>query len=119
MQVPATPPPGVPAPAWSRKKEIVVKIVLLTLLTALLGVAQGWSATHCYKPDYEAGFHMGLLHGFLMPSALPGLLLGKDPPIYAPNNSGRPYKIGYLFGINSCGTIFFGVSFWRPKRQIQ
>jgi hypothetical protein len=97
----------------------VVKIVVLTLLTAVLGFAQGWSATRCYKPDHEAGFHMGLLHGMLMPAALPGLLLGKDAPIYAPNNSGRPYKIGYLFGINTCGTIFFGISFWRPKRQGQ
>jgi hypothetical protein len=118
MQVPATPSPEVPAPVWSRKKEIVVKFIVLTVLTALLGLAQGWTATHSYKPDQDAGFHMGLLHGFLMPAALPGLLLGKDPPIYAPSNSGRPYKIGYLFGINSCGTIFFGISFWRPKRRI-
>jgi hypothetical protein len=119
MQVPAATPPEAQAPGWSRKKEIVVKFEALTLLTAVLGLAQGWSATRCYKPDHEAGFHMGLLHGLMMPAALPGLLLGKNPPIYAPNNSGRPYKIGYLFGINTCGTIFYGVSFWRPKRQVQ
>ena len=52
-----------------------------------------------------------------MPAALPGLLMGNDLPIYAPNNSGRAYKIGYILGLNSCGTCFFGIAFWQPRRQ--
>jgi len=43
--------------------------------------------------------------------------LGQDLPIYAPNNSGRLYNIGYIFGINTCGFLFFGVGFWRPRRR--
>jgi hypothetical protein len=50
-----------------------------------------------------------------MPTALPALLMGNDLPIYAPNNVGRAYNIGYIFGINACGMLFFGVGFWRPK----
>ena len=40
-----------------------------------------------------------------MPAALPGLVGGNDLPIYAPNNLGRPYKIGYIVGLNTCGTF--------------
>jgi hypothetical protein len=52
-----------------------------------------------------------------MPAALPSLLAGKDLPIYAPNNEGRPYNIGYIFGINCCGTLFFGVGFWPMRKR--
>jgi len=52
-----------------------------------------------------------------MPVALPGLLMGKDLPIYAPVNSGRLYKLGYIAGINLCGLLFFGVLFRRPRGQ--
>ena len=53
-----------------------------------------------------------------MPAALPGLLLGQNLPIYAPNNSGRAYNIGYIFGINTCGTLFFGISFWQRQGRL-
>jgi hypothetical protein len=51
----------------------------------------------------------------MMPISLPTLLLGKDVTIYATENTGRGYKIGYICGINLCGLIFFGVAFSRPK----
>ena len=82
--------PQVAAPdRFSKAKVIIIKIIVLTALTLALGFAQGWASSRCYKPDHVAGFHMGLLHGMLMPAALPGLLMGQDLPIYAPNNSGR------------------------------
>ena len=101
----------------SKTKEIAIKIVVLTLLTVGLGVAQGWASSRYYKPDYVAGFRTGLLEGALMPAALPGLMMGHDLPIYAPNNLGRPYKIGYILGLNTCGTFCFGIAFWRPRRR--
>ena len=103
----------------SRVKLIITKAVGLTAVTLALSLLQAWAAPRFYRPEYRAGFHMGLLQGALMPAALPGLLTGHDLPIYAPNNSGLPYKIGYIFGINACGTIFFGIAFYgmsRPKR---
>jgi hypothetical protein len=110
--------PPVAAPARpSKVRFIIVKVIALTVLTLVLGFAQGWASSRLYKPDHTAGFHMGLLHGMLMPAALPGLLMGQDLPIYAPDNSGRPYKIGYIFGINTCGTLFFGIAFWHPRRR--
>ena len=110
--------PQVIAPdRFSKARLITIKIIVLTVLALALGLLQGWASSRCYRPDHVAGFHMGLLHGMLMPAALPGLLLGQDLPIYAPNNSGRPYNIGYIFGINTCGTLFFGVAFWQPRRR--
>jgi hypothetical protein len=99
-------------------KELAVKIVILVLLGALLGMCQGWAATtRLYSPTRIAGFHTGVMEGALMPAAMPSLLMGKDLPIYAPNNIGRGYKIGYLLGINMCGTVFFGIAFWRPRKR--
>jgi hypothetical protein len=106
------------APAsFSKTKVIVIKIIALTAVTLALCFSQSWASTRYYQPDYVAGFPTGLLEGALMPAALPGLLSGKDVPIYAPNNLGRPYKIGYIVGLNTCGTLFFGLAFWQPRRR--
>ena len=63
-----------------------------------------------------AGFLLGVIQGALMPIALPNLLFGHDVPIYAAQNNGRLYKLGYTVGVNACGLIFFGVFFWRLCR---
>lgn len=104
-----------PEPHYSLTKFIVVKCVAMTAITLALVFLQGWAAPRFYKPGRMAGFKIGLLEGALMPAALPGLLTGHDLPIYAPNNSGRSYNIGYILGINACGTLFFGVGFWHPR----
>ena len=101
----------------SPTKVIIIKIVGLTAISLALIFGQAWAAPRTYKPEHIAGFRMGLLHGALMPAALPGLLGGHDVPIYAPNNDGRAYKIGYILGLNACGTFFFGVAFWKPRRR--
>lgn len=118
MANPIQEPVATPA-RFSQAKVITIKIIVLTALGAALGLTQSWASTRTYKPEPAAGFHLGLLHGLLMPAALPGLLMGQDLPIYAPNNAGRAYNIGYIFGINTCGTIFFGIGFWQPRRRRQ
>ena len=101
----------------SNTKVIFIKIIALTVISLALIFGQGWASTRCYQPDYTAGFYTGLLEGALMPAALPGLLGGHEVPIYAPNNDGRGYKIGYILGLNACGTFFFGVAFWQPRKR--
>ncbi len=101
----------------SKIKVAVIKFVAMTVISLALIFAQGWAAPRYYQPDYRAGFYTGLLEGALMPAALPGLLGGKDVPIYAPNNEGRGYKIGFILGLNGCGTFFFWVAFWKPGRR--
>jgi hypothetical protein len=102
--------------AWV--KPLAVKIVALVLLGVSFGFIYDWAGPRFYGAGTVPGFRLGVLHGALMPVALPTLLMGKDVPIYATAPTGRPYKIGYIAGINLCGMIFFGVAFWRsPKAQ--
>jgi hypothetical protein len=117
MAAPAPNQTAISAPPSKVKRQIVVKIGTLVLLGLIFGFSHGWAASRFYGPERVAGFHLGVLHGALMPTALPSLLMGKDLPIYAPNNTGRGYNIGFLLGINFCGTVFFGVAFWRPQNR--
>ncbi len=68
------------------------------------------------KRTEPAGFLRGALQGALMPCALPNLIVGNDVTIYAANNTGRTYKLGYTCGVNACGAFFFGFFFWRVNR---
>ena len=63
-----------------------------------------------------SGFLDGVRHGASMPLALPRLLFGHDTTIYAASNTGRTYKLGYTAGVNGCGALFFGISYWRLTR---
>ena len=69
-----------------------------------------------HSANAPAGFIVGVVDGVLMPMAMPALIVGKDMPIYALNNTGRTYKLGYTMGVNGCGALFFGVVFWRVTR---
>ena len=91
---------------------IVVKFLVMTAFVALLASLQGWAAKSSYNPENCAGFKMGFLHGVLLPAAFPALVSGHNLPIYAPNNTGCNYKIGLLLGLNSCGSVFFGLAYW-------
>src|SRR5579863_8606940 len=103
-----------PAPAtkpFSPLKLLLRKAVTLALVTLAFGWLYSWASPWAFSPNRTVGFGHGLLHGAMMPLSLPSLLLGRDVPIYASNNSGRIYKIGYICGINLCGLAFFGPLF--------
>jgi hypothetical protein len=87
----------------------------------LIIAAVGWMVVHrSFHPSQPrtapAHFRGGLRDGILMPIALPWLLLGQDVSIYALENTGRPYKIGYTLGVNGCGAVFFGLLYRRFHR---
>jgi hypothetical protein len=108
---------ALPSARSSWVKRLALKAATLVLLGLILGFGYDWAAPRFYGPDRLAGFRLGVLHGALMPVALPSLLLGRDVPIYAANNTGRTYKLGYIAGINLCGLVFFGSAFRRPRKQ--
>jgi len=110
--IPGNDPAPTSAKWWKRMARKAVTLVLIGLF---LGFGYEWAAPRFYGPEHAAGFKLGVLHGALMPVALPSLLLGKDVPIYADRNEGRIYKLGYIAGINACGLVFFGLAFWRPR----
>jgi len=95
----------------------VRKAITLAVAGTLLGWAYDWASTRLYPAEATAGFWRGVAHGGLMPAALPSLLMGKDVPIFAPNNDGRRYKIGYIAGINVCGLVFFGLAFRKSAQK--
>jgi hypothetical protein len=118
METPAS-VPVTPSARPSLLRRLVIKAATLLVLGLVLGFGYDWAAPRFYKPDQVAGFKVGMLHGALMPTALPSLLLGKDVPIYASNSTGPTYKLGYIVGINLCGLVFFGSAFWRPRKPDQ
>lgn len=95
---------------------------ILLRLAVIATVTYGWawfvnrSVSSAEARRDPASFGRGMLHGALMPGAMPMLLLGKDVVIYASNNDGRLYKLGYTFGVNACGAVFFGGFYWRLNR---
>jgi hypothetical protein len=98
-------------------RRILVRVLSILLAAVLVGCVTGLLAKLSNRPESgPAGFGRGVLHGALMPGALPNLLVGRDVTIYAPNNTGRTYKLGYTVGVNGCGAIFFGFFFWRLNR---
>jgi hypothetical protein len=101
----------------SKWRQQAIKIAALTLFSVALGFGYDRAAPRTYAPERVAGFFTGMMHGALMPAALPTLVFGKDLPIYAPNNVGRGYNIGFILGLNTCGTLFFGLAFWHPKNR--
>src|SRR6266487_1331536 len=81
----------------------------------LMAIAVGWALNRIGRSVAEsprpAGFGRGMLQGALMPMAMPNLLVGKDVVIYADNNTGVSYKLGYTAGVNGCGAVCFGLFF--------
>lgn len=98
-------------------RDWIKKITLFLVVATFLGWFYGWASPRVFPRDRTLGFGYGMLHGGLMPMALPSLVMGQDVDIFAPNHAGRPYKLGYIVGINICGLIFFGSAFWRPRRS--
>jgi len=104
-----------PASASLLQRVVARVLVIAAVATVMVWVVQRSSASLDQGAE-PAGFGRGVLHGALMPMALPNLILGRDVAIYAANNTGRLYKLGYTAGVNGCGLVFFGFFFWRLNR---
>ena len=112
-----SPPQAAPKPWWCWCVDLLKRAVRLVVLGVILTVFYAWATPRFYPREGLAGFGYGLLHGAIMPMALPALVGGQDVAIYAEKNTGRTYKLGYTVGINLCGIVVFGTAFWSPKRK--
>lgn len=99
-----------------RLARIAIRLALIVVITYGFGWILNKSATTSNASAQQPGFGQGMLHGALMPGAMPSLLFGKDVVIYAEKNDGRFYKLGYTCGVNACGAFFFGSFYWRLNR---
>lgn len=80
-----------------KKQTIVVGLFFLIVIFGL---------SSCAPSDYgsnEAGFFSGIWHGFIIFFSIIGKIFGADIGIYAENNSGFFYWVGFIIGIGGLG----------------
>lgn len=100
----------------SRRRFILRLSLSVVLAFVIAGTLHGLLKRMDGSDGRPAGLGKGMVHGALMPLALPSLLVGDDVQIYAPVNTGRAYKLGYITGVNACGLVCFSYFFWRGRR---
>lgn len=82
-------------------------VILITTLILFLitGCAKNVPVEQCLT-GHTYGFLGGLWHGFIAPFDFIGMLFNKDIAMYAQNNNGGLYALGFLIGSGGWG--FFG-----------
>ena len=80
-------------------KKILLFTLLLVLFTGCAKVSP--NVQECVTND-PYGFFGGLWHGFIIEISLLGRLFFNDIAIYAYDNNGLAYDIGFVLG---CGTL--------------
>jgi hypothetical protein len=83
---------------------------VILLMFGLFIVASCAPAPICEDPTFgtpEFGFFRGILHGLVFPIALLGKLFGFSTGLYALNNTGFFYWLGFLIGFGPLGIGFF------------
>jgi hypothetical protein len=80
-----------------KKRQLLLSSLIVILLI---------SVTSCAPSGYEneeAGFFSGFWHGLILIFSLLGKLFGFDIGIYAENNTGFTYWLGFVLGIGGLG----------------
>jgi hypothetical protein len=80
-------------------------IAFLLSIIILTGCAQNESVKECLT-GHTYGFLGGLWHGFIAPFDFIGMLFNEKITMYAQNNNGGFYALGFLLGSGGWG--FFG-----------
>jgi hypothetical protein len=96
--------------------RIAMRVAVVMLIAFVVGLALNRIEAALERNKQPAGFGRGMIQGALMPMSMPNLLVGHDIVIYSQNNTGISYKLGYTLGVNVCGALFFGVTFWKVSR---
>jgi hypothetical protein len=90
------------------KKLVLQKylwLMLLLIIVLLPGCASNENIELCLT-GHKYGFFGGLWHGFIAPFDFIGMLFNKEITMYAQNNNGGLYALGFLLGSGGWG--FFG-----------
>jgi hypothetical protein len=86
------------------KKKILLAFFLISIVL-LSGCANNESIKQCLT-GHTYGFFGGLWHGFIAPFDFIGMLFNEKITMYAQNNNGGLYALGFLLGSGGWG--FFG-----------
>ena len=79
------------------KKKMIIGLLLIFTLTSLISCAPD-----VYTPQ-KYGFFSGIWHGLIWIFALIGKLFGADVGLYAENNTGFTYWLGFILGLSGLG----------------
>ena len=94
------------------QKKFLFLIILLSIII-FSGCANNESVKQCLI-GHTYGFFGGLWHGFIAPFDFIGMLFNDKITMYAQNNNGGLYALGFLLGSGGWG--FFG---GKGVRKIQ
>ncbi len=96
----------------------IIRLVAVLFLFALLfaGCAHREVVTQCLQ-GHTYGFWGGLLHGFIAPFDLIGMLFRDDITVYAQNNNGAWYAFGFLLGSGGWGLLGGHTASRRSRRS--
>ncbi|MEQ1744515.1 MAG: hypothetical protein ABMA02_03750 [Saprospiraceae bacterium] len=88
------------------KKHQRFALLLLALIacTCLVSCADVEPVRECLTGN-QYGFFSGLLHGFITPASFIGSLFDDNIAIYAVNNTGGFYDLGFLIGSGGWGFL--------------
>jgi len=75
-------------------------VVLFILVLFVSSCADSEVVTSCIN-GYTYGFWSGIWHGMIAPFSFIGSLIWEDIAMYAPNNTGWWYDLGFILGIGS------------------
>jgi hypothetical protein len=79
-------------------------LITATTLILITGCAQNEDVAACLT-GHTYGFFGGLWHGFIAPFDFIGMLFNDEITLYAPNNNGGLYALGFLLGSGGWGFL--------------
>ena len=85
--------------------KMILPLAVIIVLILMSGCANNEVVEQCLS-GHKYGFLGGLWHGFIAPFDFIGMLFDKDITMYAQNNNGGLYALGFLLGSGGWG--FFG-----------
>ena len=92
-------------------KKIFLSILIIVLITFLAGCLPDISTD---LQESQAGFFLGIWHGWIAPVSLIASIFNKDITIFESNNTGFWYGFGFYIAIIGG---FGGISLVRKKRH--
>lgn len=96
-------------------KDRIFLIICITGIVLLMASCANNEVVEPCLTGHKYGFFGGLWHGFIAPFDFIGMLFNNEITMYAQNNNGGLYALGFLLGSGGWG--FFGSKGVRKVRH--
>lgn len=101
-----------------KKSNLLLLSVVVFTFFVLTSCADRESVEQCVS-GYTYGFFGGLWHGFIALFDFIGMLIFDDVTMYAQNNNGVGYALGFLIGSGGWGFLGGKTLFGRSKKRYE